>query len=73
MVTLVTIAEAEVQARDNNELTERLHILCELNVFLSNMELMISGSEEQSKLIPGSKELPVECPPDDAFVIKLLL
>ena len=72
MVTVFTIAEAEGQARDSNELTERLHILCELTVFLSNMELMVCNSEEKSRPVVGSKELPVECSPNDAFVIKLL-
>lgn len=72
MVILVTIADAEAQARDSNELTERLQILCELNVFLSNMELMVCSSEEKSRPLLGSKELPIECAPSDAFVIKQL-
>ena len=69
---MFVVAEAEAQARDNNELTEQLHILCELSVFLSNMELMVCNSEEKSRPTLGSKELPVECSPSDAFVIKLL-
>ena len=73
MVTLVTIADAEAQARDNNELTEPMQMLCELNVFLSNMELMVCSSEEKSRPLFGSKELPVECAPGDDFVIKLLM
>ena len=63
---------AEAQARDNNELTEQLQVLCELSVFLSNMELMVCNSEEKSRPTLGSKERPVECPPRDTFVIKLL-
>lgn len=72
MVTVVTTADAEAQARDNNELTEQLQVLCELNVFLSNMELMVCNSQEKSRPLLGSKELPVECSADDAFIIKLL-
>ena len=70
MVIVVAIAEAEGQARDNNELTEQLHVLCELTVFLSNMELMVCNSRKRSRPAQGSKELPVECAPNDAYIIK---
>lgn len=72
MVIVVAIAEAEGQARDNNELTEQLHVLCELTVFLSNMELMVCNSRKRSRPAQGSKELPVECAPNDAYIIKWL-
>ena len=62
--------EAEEQTRVSNEITERLHILCELTVFLSNMEVMVGTSKEQSQVSVGTKQLPFECSPEDACVIR---
>jgi len=62
--------EAEEQTRVSNEITERLHILCELTVFLSSMEVMVGTSKEQSWVSVGTKQLPLECSPEDACVIK---
>ena len=56
--------------RVTNEITERLHILCELTVFLSNMEVMVGTSKERCRLSVGTKQLPLECSPVDACVIK---
>ncbi|XP_065887330.1 ras GTPase-activating protein 3-like [Dysidea avara] len=63
-------SEAEEQARVTNEITEHLHILCELTVFLSNMEVMVGASKEQCRLSFGTKQMPLECSPVDACVIK---
>jgi len=67
---LYIAGEAEEQARVTNEITEHLHILCELTVFLSNMEVMVGTSKERCRLSVGTKLLPLECSPVDACVIK---